>query len=1468
MPRLSRLHFAAIGHRDARLAPLTLDFRGEDQKGVVDTVLWLRNGGGKSSIINLFYALFKTRAREFLGASAEGKARRLDDYIKARDLAFVLTEWDVGPQAAQIELLAAERPVRLVGQVIAWRGQQRSTDISRLRRLFFSLRSVPGIVTFDDFPAHGLGSHPESFDAFRDWLREMTHRHPALEINYTESHASWQKHLEQLGLDPELFRYQLQMNRREGAADEAFRFSSAYDFVTFLLELAFDTATADQLAKNLEAQRDSLKQRPRFEAEQQFIVAALEQLHPLVEALGVLERVRDALDETLQTMAATLGGMQRQVAALEATATQQTTQARAHEQQALAARNEHDRRQRWARGLTRLSLQLDVQEARAALEEAQQMQQALQGDLQQVKAALALQTVFAHEAALDELRAALRRVELDLEPLRKTVEQHGGLLFRVLGAKIERLKADERDVAKLVTAAEADRKSARTQSDELQRRLAVLGEEVRQIDARLERRDRARQRLLEDGLIERREPAADALARHLARSQALDGQKQALEEERLAKAEQKDALQRRRVELQAALAARQTEAEAQKAQLDEALGWRDRLGEHPLVQAVEGSEQLDLDAPGLEQRVRHHAHAARRRVLDSRVQGAESERGLAAIESRGLLPSPNDVERVVDVLRERGVNAHAGPAYVAENVARGDRRELLVTDPARFGGVIVVDPSGLEQAAKLAIDDLSAPLQISYLRDLEKPFAAPDAHVLPPDGALYDPELAQQRRTTLETSINKRRAEEKALTEREQALNAAADDLRRYLARYGAGKLDSLQQRLQGTRELIAALQRERAEIDERELLLAQALSELRDHLVTLDDQRFETQRHLTQLQAFIDEHEAPLEKLRARRDEAVAERDSAERKLRQARVDEARAESLKTTLVTRQLALAKEREGLVIERDDIGYRDHDALAPSEASAATSHPATATGGDLPSLAQARAAYEVSKAQYERRLSENKIQWQIEQEELSARAARAAFLALQGELSRETIERWLAHEDLAEKQHALERDLELQIAEVGSRQERQRAARDALRGGGRREADDLPPDKPRPKTAVEARELAEQFAQLAQKSMARCSEAEAAHRYHAEQAKQAALQAHDQKLAREKLIDLVVDGSKMQLPEADAHEVPQTRDAIAPLLERLRATFLAQRDALQSSEQTARTRAEGVQRVATEQRFSELKLAYRERLSAATEQLFFGAPQLTDEIQNRLVVIEKQLAQYDEDRRVLVDELLQVADQVATLFVRTGKASVLPTTLDGWAGRPYVRIAYSFPQTTEERRARLEPLVDRLVQQASLPNGLQLVCLTARELAGPSGFDVKILKPDAILRPDPISITAMSTFSRGQQLTAAILLYCTLVQLRARSRGRGRGSQDAGVLLLDNPIGTCSNVRLLELQRLIARQMRVQLIYATGVEDLEALEVLPNKIRLRNTHRDRLSGDFHVTDEAPEDGLVQAVRVASSEVLDP
>lgn len=61
---------------------------------------------------------------------------------------------------------------------------------------------------------------------FRQELRELDHTYPQASIEYTESLTQWREMLERIGVDPELFRYQIRMNSREGGAADPFHFTN------------------------------------------------------------------------------------------------------------------------------------------------------------------------------------------------------------------------------------------------------------------------------------------------------------------------------------------------------------------------------------------------------------------------------------------------------------------------------------------------------------------------------------------------------------------------------------------------------------------------------------------------------------------------------------------------------------------------------------------------------------------------------------------------------------------------------------------------------------------------------------------------------------------------------------------------------------------------------------------------------------------------------------------------------------------------------------------------------------------------------------------------------------------------------------------------------------------------------------------------------------------------------------------
>ncbi len=119
-----------------------------------------------------------------------------------------------------------------------------------------------------------------------------------------------------------------------------------------------------------------------------------------------------------------------------------------------------------------------------------------------------------------------------------------------------------------------------------------------------------------------------------------------------------------------------------------------------------------------------------------------------------------------------------------------------------------------------------------------------------------------------------------------------------------------------------------------------------------------------------------------------------------------------------------------------------------------------------------------------------------------------------------------------------------------------------------------------------------------------------------------------------------------------------------------------------------------------------------------------------------------------------------------------------------------------------------------------------------------GVRVDILKPDAALRAERVRVSSVGDIYSGGQLLA-IILYCTMAALRSNERGQLRRPH-TGVLFLYNPIGRASAGYLLDLQLGVADALGVQLIYTTGLFDINALSLFPLIIRLR-IDRDLRSG---------------------------
>ncbi|EOD68604.1 hypothetical protein H480_10760, partial [Amycolatopsis vancoresmycina DSM 44592] len=290
--------------------------------------------------------------------------------------------------------------------------------------------------------------------------------------------------------------------------------------------------------------------------------------------------------------------------------------------------------------------------------------------------------------------------------------------------------------------------------------------------------------------------------------------------------------------------------------------------------------------------------------------------------------------------------------------------------------------------------------------------------------------------------------------------------------------------------------------------------------------------------------------------------------------------------------------------------------------------------------------------------------------------------------------------------------------------------------------------------------------------------------------------------------------------------------------RLNATFNEAQEAADTGDRRVRAAADQLAQYATEKRFEKLSTPVRQQvISVKRDQLPAHAAEWAEALRPRLRSLTDDLAQIDRHRGGIITRLQGMVDGALRTLRSAQRVSRLPDGLGDWSGQEFLRIRF-----TELEDNALTEKLGEVVDEAAVGktadgrdvkrDGLSLVLRGVRA-AAPKGFRVDMLKPDSVLRTERQRVSEIrDVFSGGQQLTAAIILYCTLAALRANNRGKVR-NRHSGVLFLDNPIGRASAGYLLELQRAVAEALGVQLIYTTGLFDAGALAEFPLIVRLRN-----------------------------------
>ncbi|MFD5030620.1 hypothetical protein ACFWM0_09400 [Streptomyces sp. NPDC058405] len=513
MYELSRVRLYSIGPAGARYADTVLDLRGvgapvphpaptqaeffeEEPVGpprrpAPAGVLFLENGGGKSVLLKLIFSVMLPGHRNTLGGASSGVLRK---FLLADDCGHVALEWQ--------HTLTGELVV--VGKASEWRGRQVSNDPRKFAEAWYSFRPGPGL-SLDSLPVaeatavrppvegvSGARGRRRTMKGFRDAITDAGKVYPHLDIHWEEIHDRWNEHLGDLGLDPELFRYQREMNADEGEAAGLFAVKKDSDFTDLLLRAVTDTRDTDGLADLVGGFGNKLGRRAELTAERDFTAGSADLLGRIVEAAGVRSRARD-IHAGAERRARTL------VRRLTARAAEERGRAADLAQQVTAAAHTVTGAEQ-ARGRGALiAAELSYRHASLALTVAEKRAAAQRRELTDARtlhsAWQAAEAVLRHRAAADRsarVAVAIREAERDAAPALAARATAAADLVRALHAAAEdgetvANEQEERSAAlqetgeaahRDATSAATEAQRARSEAGHLRQRLAEVGQET------------------------------------------------------------------------------------------------------------------------------------------------------------------------------------------------------------------------------------------------------------------------------------------------------------------------------------------------------------------------------------------------------------------------------------------------------------------------------------------------------------------------------------------------------------------------------------------------------------------------------------------------------------------------------------------------------------------------------------------------------------------------------------------------------------------------------------------------------------------------------------------------------------------------------------------------------------------------------------------------------------------------------
>ena len=1073
-----------------------------------------------------------------------------------------------------------------------------------------------------------------------------------------------------------------------------------------------------------------------------------------------------------------------------------------------------------------------------------------------LKAARLQKEIIGIDQQIQEQEALAEAHRADLKPARDHVDIQGALLRRALRTEEARLEEELRTLGGRAEARKERRTALKSQKGTAEGTEMRLTQEQSRLQTAEDACNRGRAALVLDGLLQdEQEPSDEAVARHDTQAAAHAAERDALRlsrDTRRAQAkQQREAASRERV---AATEARE-QAKSLSAYIASGEAEFERLSQLPaLLRAVE-SDRVDPLSPVLEHRLAEVVADSVRQIshADVRLAGLHATR--QAIETTGVSGHDPDVALVIQHLHLAGLrSARAFNEYIARTLPDAERaRALVLSDPARYAGVCVAQGE-LDKVRGVVWGERrpTQPVTISVAA-LDVVAGNADVVVVPAeDDSAFNVEAATRLGVSLSVRLEAEQQRRAAYETRYESTLKAGQELLTFGKTYGDGQLAAATAKRDALLEdeAVASARADNLELE------ASALDDRTaedDKLAVLADGRHNQSRQAAKaVRGFQSEHE----KGRPDRLHRLLQLDA---DLEQARASKAEAEAgleavqaQHDTDHTRSVAFNHERNLLTGELSKITYYDKE--YPAQEQLAQNPRPLSTLRDM--YKDALDFYLTEEQNKLGLLSERMQSTQALRASKSVELVRDFPAVLAADLG-----------PYVNLDHTVELEsVALQLVTAKAEQLDAAAQFKVTNAESSKWHSTNKARIPTPVPGLEALEV-QALAELMEQAEHNVDAALARMRTANEESTRAGSR------ASVKLAEAKQDESTESMLRAGL-DLPEKPDPLlvaaqigaligtTPDVPGLQTLVLeldasAQAKALLADHST---RNKGVTRLQTAARnsFEALKSAaaepaFREVDAPVAQQMLQNdfnsactdAERLLVHLDDRIATTQSTLDSMKKDFDACTEELLGVVrNAISTLTRAVSADKSVPAAAPYVGGKPVLKMRANFSSVpVDSRRQALDHYLNVLTDTNVFPaRGTDLVADAVLRVYG-KPLGLQVLKMSVEETEQYVSVERISN-SGGEGVVMAMFLFLLINQLRAENHAHVQRIA-GGPLILDNPFAKATSSAMWRAQRLLAAAMNVQLIFATAVQDYNAIGEFQRFIRLRKAGQNTKTRRWHL-----------------------